>query len=211
MFITFEGMEGCGKSTQVARLGKTLESKGVRVILTFEPGATPAGETIRRILLDRGNSDLVPMAELCLYEADRAQHVTRVVRPALERGDWVVCDRFFDATVVYQGMARGQDPALIRNLNRAATGGLMPDLTFLLDCPVEEGLRRAFDRDRSRSDAGQDRFEREALAFHTAVREGYLEIARTEPDRFAVIDAGRDPDEIEADVLRFVEPLLAGR
>lgn len=210
MFITFEGMEGCGKSTQVDRLGKTLESKGVRVILTFEPGATPAGGKIRRILLDRDNSDLVPMAELCLYEADRAQHVARVVRPALERGDWVVCDRFFDATVVYQGMARGQDPALIRDLNRAATGGLKPDLTFLLDCPVEEGLRRAFQRDRSRSDAGQDRFEREASAFHRAVREGYLEIARNEPERFVVIDAGRGPDEVESDVLRFVEPLLAG-
>lgn len=210
MFITFEGMEGCGKSTQVERLGKSLESRGVRVILTFEPGATPAGETIRRILLDRGNRDLVPMAELCLYEADRAQHVARVVRPALERGDWVVCDRFFDATVVYQGLARGQEMALIRNLNRTVTGGLKPDLTVLLDCPVEEGLRRALQRDRSRSDAGQDRFERETLDFHSAVRDGYLEVARSEPDRFVVIDATQGPDEVESQVLRSVEPWLAG-
>jgi len=210
VFITFEGMEGCGKSTQVERLGKSLESRGVRVILTFEPGATPAGETIRRILLDRGNRDLVPMAELCLYEADRAQHVARVVRPALERGDWVVCDRFFDATVVYQGLARGQEMALIRNLNRTVTGGLKPDLTVLLDCPVEEGLRRALQRDRSRSDAGQDRFERETLDFHSAVRDGYLEVARSEPDRFVVIDATQGPDEVESQVLRSVEPWLAG-
>jgi dTMP kinase len=210
VFITFEGMEGCGKSTQVERLGKSLESRGVRVILTFEPGATPAGETIRRILLDRGNRDLVPMAELCLYEADRAQHVARVVRPALERGDWVVCDRFFDATVVYQGLARGQEMALIRNLNRTVTGGLKPDLTVLLDCPVEEGLRRALQRDRSRSDAGQDRFERETLDFHGAVRDGYLEVARSEPDRFVVIDATQGPDEVESQVLRSVEPWLAG-
>jgi dTMP kinase len=210
VFITFEGMEGCGKSTQVDRLGKTLEARGISAVLTFEPGGTPAGRKIRRILLDRENSDLVPMAELCLYEADRAQHVSRVIRPALERGRWVVCDRFFDATVVYQGVARDQDPGLIRELNLAATGGLRPDLTFLLDCPVEEGLRRAFQRDRTRPDGGQDRFEREAVTFHRAVREGYLEIARREPDRFVVIDAFRGPEEIETDVLRTVEPLLAG-
>lgn len=210
MFITFEGMEGCGKSTQVDRLGKSLTSRGVRAVLTFEPGGTAAGEKMRSILLDRGNHDLVPMAELCLYEADRAQHVARVVRPALDRGDWVICDRFFDATVVYQGLARGQDLTLIRNLNRTVTGGLQPDLTFLLDCPVEEGLRRAFQRNRSRPDPGQDRFEREAVAFHNAVREGYLEIARQEPGRFVVIDASQEPDGVESAIFQSIEPLLAG-
>ncbi len=208
MFITFEGMEGCGKTTQAERLATALTSKGISVLRTFEPGGTRAGEKIRRILLDRENRDLVPMAELCLYEADRAQHVALVIRPALDRGQWVICDRFFDATVVYQGMARGQDLELIRNLNRVVTGGLRPDLTFLLDCPVEEGLGRAFRRNQSLSDAGQDRFEREATAFHRAVRRGYLEIARMEPNRFIVIDASLAPDEVEAVVLQALKPLL---
>ncbi|MFO7784145.1 MAG: dTMP kinase [Thermodesulfobacteriota bacterium] len=211
MFITFEGMEGCGKTTQVERLARALTSRGIRVVRTFEPGGTPAGEKIRRILLDRDNRDLASMAELCLYEADRAQHVAVVIRPALERGDWVICDRFFDATVVYQGMARGQDLELIRDLNRTVTGGIRPDLTFLLDCPVEEGLKRALRRNQSLSDKGQDRFEREAAVFHEAVREGYLEIARMEPDRFVVINASLGPDEVEAVVLQSVEPLVERR
>ncbi len=208
MFITFEGMEGCGKTTQVHRLAESLASRGIRVVRTFEPGGTPAGEKIRRILLDRDNSDLVPTAELCLYEADRAQHVTRVIRPALERGDWVVCDRFCDATVVYQGMARRQDPELIRTLNHTVTGGIRPDRTFLLDCPVEQGLSRAFQRDRSGAAERQDRFEREDLEFHRVVREGYLEIARQEPDRYVVIDASQGPDGIEAAVFESIVPFL---
>lgn len=208
MFITFEGMEGCGKTTQVERLAATLTSRGMSVVRTFEPGGTRAGEKIRRILLDRDNRDLSPMAELCLYEADRAQHVALVIRPALDRGRWVICDRFFDATVVYQGMVRGQDLELIRNLNRVVTGGLRPDRTFLLDCPVEEGLGRALRRNQSLSDDGQDRFEREATAFHRAVRRGYLEIARMEPGRFVVIDASLAPDEVEAVVLESLKPLL---
>lgn len=208
MFITFEGMEGCGKTTQVERLEKALTARGIRVVRTFEPGGTPAGEKIRRILLDRDNRDLSPMAELCLYEADRAQHVARVIRPALDQGNWVLCDRFFDATVVYQGMARRQDLELIRKLNLAVTGGIRPDLTFLLDCPVEEGLARALRRNQSVSDDGQDRFEREEAAFHRAVREGYLELARMEPDRFVVINAFTGPDQVEAAVLQSIEPLL---
>jgi dTMP kinase len=213
LFITFEGMEGCGKTTQVERLAKTLASRGIPVIRTFEPGGTPCGDKIRRILLDRANRDLDPMAELCLYEADRAQHVAQVIRPALERGIWVICDRFFDATVVYQGMARGQDLELIRALNSKVTGGIRPDLTVLLDCPVGQGLKRAFQRNRSlgtRGEASQDRFEREAAAFHEAVRRGYLELARLEPDRFVIIDASPGPDEVESIVLQALGPLLPG-
>lgn len=209
MFITFEGMEGCGKTTQVERLEMSLASRGISVVRTFEPGGTPAGDKIRRILLDRENQDLSPVAELCLYEADRAQHVALVIRPALDRGQWVVCDRFYDATVVYQGIARGQDLALIELLNSIVTKGIRPDLTFLLDCPVEEGLKRALGRRQSVSEKGQDRFEREAVAFHELVREGYLKIARMEPDRFVVINASLDPDEVEAVVLRSVEALAA--
>jgi dTMP kinase len=209
LFITFEGMEGCGKTTQVERLEMSLASRGISVVRTFEPGGTPAGDKIRRILLDRENQDLSPVAELCLYEADRAQHVALVIRPALDRGQWVVCDRFYDATVVYQGIARGQDLALIELLNSIVTKGIRPDLTFLLDCPVEEGLKRALGRRQSVSEKGQDRFEREAVAFHELVREGYLKIARMEPDRFVVINASLDPDEVEAVVLGSVEALAS--
>jgi len=187
----------------------SLASRGISVVRTFEPGGTPAGDKIRRILLDRENQDLSPMAELCLYEADRAQHVALVIRPALDRGQWVVCDRFYDATVVYQGIARGQDLELIELLNSIVTKGIRPDLTFLLDCPVEEGLKRALGRRQSVSEKGQDRFEREAVAFHELVREGYLKIARMEPDRFVVINASLDPDEVEAVVLGSVEALAS--
>lgn len=208
MFITFEGIEGCGKTTQVDRLVRVLKARNVSLVRTFEPGGTDAGARIRRILLDRGNRDLVPMAELCLYEADRAQHVAQVIRPALDRGAWVICDRFFDATVVYQGMARGQDPALIDRLNRAATGGIRPDRTFLLDCPVEAGLERAIRRNQSLPDAGQDRFEREELHFHRSVRQGYLELAQKEPERFVVIDAARDADRMEQEIFGHLAPRL---
>ncbi|MFP4036254.1 MAG: dTMP kinase [Desulfobacteraceae bacterium] len=205
MFITFEGIEGCGKSTQLVRLAASLEYRGVPVLRTFEPGGTRIGEEFRRILLANRNKDLCPLAELLLYEADRSQHVSSVIRPALERGEWVVCDRFCDATTAYQGAARGQDPELIRILNAAATGGLVPDLTFLLDCPVEEGLARAMRREAAGAQVGQDRFERESLAFHQSVREGYLRIAREEPDRFEVIDASQDMETVEAEILRRLE------
>lgn len=208
MFITFEGMEGCGKSTQAKRLANTLAGRGIRVVRTFEPGGTPVGNKIRRILLDRDSRDLAPMAELLLYEADRAQHVARIIKPALDRGEWVICDRFFDATVVYQGIARRQDPELIISLNLAVTGGISPDMTFLLDCPVEVGLNRALRRNSVQPDEGQDRFEREERAFHEAVREGYLTVARKETDRFVVIDASQEPDQVEAAVHLSVTPLL---
>ena len=207
-FITFEGIEGSGKSTQAARLAAYLESLDLEVVLTREPGGTSVGTQIRPILLSAANEDLDPLAELFLYEADRAQHTARVVAPALEAGSWVVCDRFMDATTVYQGIVRGLSAELVENLNGLASGKIRPHLTFLVDCPVEVGLARA-----RRREAGgdQDRFEREKREFHEAVRQGYLSIAAAEPERFAVMDGTLGVDELETAVRRRVDKLIVKR
>lgn len=205
MFITFEGIEGCGKTTQIKRLTRNLQKEGIPCRATLEPGGTAVGRKIRRILLDSRNKGLTALAELMLYEADRAQHVEEVIKPALERNLWVVSDRFFDATVVYQGFARGQDRRLILDLNKKAAQGLVPDLTFLLDCPVEVGLARAT----SRNNKGQDRFEREKIAFHRKVREGYLSLARKDRKRFAVVDATQSVNALEKEILERMRPLLS--
>jgi len=204
LFVTFEGMEGCGKTTQVKRLTRRLEGLGVPVIVTLEPGGTSIGKKIRRVLLDSRNKALTPLAELMLYAADRAQHVQEIIQPALRTGKWVICDRFSDATVVYQGAARGQDRNLIRLLNKVVTQGIRPHLTFLLDCPVEVGLRRAL----RRSMKGQDRFEREALSFHRRVRNGYLDLARKNKKRIVILDAAASRKEIETEILRHLAPFL---
>ena len=208
MFITFEGIEGCGKTTQVRRFVKRLKRLGISLITTLEPGGTRIGRDIRKILLDPRNKNLSPFAELILYAADRAQHVEEIIKPALDEGKWVVCDRFLDATVVYQGIARGQDMELIRILNEKATQGIRPDITYLLDCPVDMGLGRALKRNEAESQKGQDRFEREALDFHKAVREGYLALARENQDRFVVIDATLPKDEVEREIFQHMEPFL---
>ncbi|MFC1892261.1 dTMP kinase, partial [Thermodesulfobacteriota bacterium] len=166
MFITFEGIEGCGKTTQIKRFVERLEHEsGVQLVKTFEPGGTEIGSRIRKILLDSRNKNLSHIAELMLYAADRAQHIEETILPALEKGKWVVCDRFYDATVAYQGTARGMDMELIHLLNDRVMRGVKPDLTLLLDCPVETGLTRALERNKL-SMEGQDRFEREKLDFH---------------------------------------------
>ncbi|MBW2064525.1 MAG: dTMP kinase [Deltaproteobacteria bacterium] len=208
MFITFEGIEGCGKSTQVKRLGKVLAELGIEFISTFEPGGTRIGQKIRRILLDPENHGLTPLAELLLYAADRAQHVEEVIRPALEAGKWVICDRFTDATLVYQGAARGQDMEMIRVLNDKVTHGISPDITFLLDCPEETGLKRARARISRESAGDQDRFEREEMAFHGKVRQAYLELARSESKRFIVIDGTMPKEDVAGDILRHLVPHL---
>lgn len=208
MFITFEGIEGCGKTTQVERFAKRLKGRGISLITTFEPGGTRIGKDIRKILLDPRNMNLSPLTELILYAADRAQHVEELIRPALDAGSWVICDRFFDATVVYQGMARGQDMELIGILNEEVTQGIQPDITFLLDCPVDVGLNRALERNKTQSQNGQDRFEREALDFHKTVREGYLDLARKNQDRFVIIDATLPEDEVEDKIFQHMEPFL---
>jgi dTMP kinase len=204
VFITFEGIEGCGKSTQAKRLGKTLGRMGIAHVMTFEPGGTTIGRHVRRVLLDSKNKALNPLSELMLYAADRAQHVEEIIKPALKAGKWVICDRFSDATVVYQGAARGQDRKLIRLLNNVVTEGIRPHLTFLLDCPVEMGLRRALGRNMK----GQDRFEKEALSFHVRVRKGYLDLARKNKKRFVILDAMASRKEIEAEIIRHVERFL---
>ena len=206
LFITFEGIEGCGKTTQIKRLADRLEGYGLPLVTTLEPGGTDIGRRIRRILLDAKSKDLTPLTELILYIADRTQHVEEVIKPALEAGKWVLCDRFFDATMAYQGSARGQDEALIGFLNEMATQGLVPDLTFLLDCPVEVGLQRARKRDSQGTQKGQDRFEREAVAFHLKVRDAYLALAETHSKRFAVIDASVDRDVMEKAILDRLKP-----
>ena len=208
MFITFEGIEGCGKTTQIRRLATRLTTHRVPVVLTLEPGGTRTGERIRGILLDSRNRNLSPLSELMLYVADRAQHVAEVIQPAIEQGKWVLCDRFTDATVAYQGIARGLDLRLIRALNDRSTRGIKPDKTFLLDCPVELGLARALHRNKTGKAKGEDRFEREQKAFHRMVREGYLRLARKEPQRFIVIRSDASKAEVEENIFSYVEPFM---
>jgi len=192
MFITFEGIEGSGKSTQAKELHKKLNQIGIPSVLTREPGGTEIGASIRKILLDARNTGLSGLAELFLYEADRAQHVEEQIIPALNAGQWVICDRYLDATVAYQGYARNQDTGLLNALNKHASHGLLPDVTFLLDCPVEYGLKRARNREAAlpaNKEFGFDRFENENFLFHEKVRAGYLAIADENPDRFFKISA----------------------
>ncbi len=190
------------------RFAKRLKGLEISLITTLEPGGTRIGKDIRKILLDSRNKNLSPLTELILYAADRAQHVAEVIKPALNQGKWVICDRFFDATVVYQGIARGQDMNLIRTLNAQVTQGIQPDVTFLLDCPVDMGLNRALERNEAQSQKGQDRFEREAMGFHRAVREGYLDLARKKQDRFVIVDATLPKDEVEKKIFQHIEPHL---
>ena len=208
MFVTFEGIEGCGKTTQVRRLVKRMAEMGIPVICTLEPGGTDIGDKIRRILLDARHTNLLPLTELLLYEADRAQHVEEVIRPALKQGRWVICDRFCDATTVYQGVARGQNMERVETLNVWVTQGVRPDRTFLLDCPVELGLERAHSRNRELSDQGQDRFEQEQVDFHARVRQGYLELAHADAERFVIIDASQTEDRLEQEIFRHLRPYL---
>lgn len=203
-FITFEGIEGCGKTTQESRLSETLAERGYPVVVTREPGGCAIAEQIRAILLDAENRALVPLAELLLYAAARAQHVEEVVKPALDAGKIVICDRFTDATAAYQGYGRSLDLELIAGLNRLATGGFSPDLTILLDCPEEVGLSRAMARINSSEGAREERFEQESLAFHRMVRQGYLSLAAAEPDRFVVMDGTRGIEETAAAVAETV-------
>ena len=192
MFITLEGIEGCGKTTQMAHIARFLEDRGRSCVQTREPGGTRIGEKLRAILLDPAHRHLAPGAELLLYTADRVQHVQEIIGPALDAGQTVLCDRFFDATLVYQGYARGLDRRLIQTLHDLLLGGLRPDLTLLLDLDPAVGLRRAWRQlDSGSRGAGESRFEKEALAFHRKVRAGYLELAAEARERFAVVDAAQ--------------------
>jgi len=197
MFITFEGPEGSGKSTQIARARHYLAGKGLIVLRTREPGGTPIADQIRTVLLDADNHEMTAAAELFLYFSSRAQHVAAKIKPALDRGEIVLCDRFADSTWAYQGYARGLGVELVEQLNEMATGGLQPDLTLLYDLPVEVGLARARKRaEQLAADQREDRFEREELDFHRKLREGFLLLAERHPQRFRIIDATGDEEEV---------------
>ena len=191
-FIAFEGGEGAGKSTQERLLTDALVARGHAVTRTREPGGTPAGEAIRHVLLSPEYTGLDPRAEALLFAAARGEHVARVVRPALARGEVVICDRYLDSSVAYQGYGRDLGPERVRDLSLWATGGLLPDLTVLLDVDPAIGLSRFVDR---------DRLEAEPLAYHQRVRAGFLELAAADPGRYLVLDAQQDADAIAEAVL----------
>ena len=212
MFITLEGIEGCGKSTQQRLLAEWLTGRGLRVVTTREPGGSPLGVALRRILLSSATTSLTGRAELFLYLADRAQHVATVIRPALAAGEVVVSDRFADSTVAYQGHGRGLEVRLLQQLNAAAVDGTWPDLTLLLDLDPAVGLTRARQRNTQAAAAtGEDegRFEAESLAFHGRVRQGFLELAAAEPHRFVVIDASLPLEGVTAAIQAAVAQKLA--
>jgi dTMP kinase len=212
LFITFEGIEGCGKTTQIGHLTSFLERTHQPFLLTREPGGTEIGQKIREILLFSDNIRIQPMAELLLYAADRAQHYYQVIQPARAEGKIVLCDRFIDATIAYQGFGRGLDPNWIEQIHAHSVENVKPDLTFLLDLPVEEGLKRVWQRTKKNKGThfvkvpdnynqlelhfdhliDQDRIEREAFNFHQRIREGYLTLARKEPHRILVLDGMKD-------------------
>ncbi len=205
-FITLEGIEGSGKTTQTRIAADALRAGGYRVTVTHEPGGTRAGEAIRAIFLDPAVS-LNVASELLLVLADRAQHVREKLEPALARGEIVISDRYSDSTVAYQGYGRGFDLQLLAELNRLASDGMKPDLTIVLDCPVETGLDRT--RKRARGDIRRpDRFEGEDVGFHRKVRDGFLMIAAAEPARVTVVDSARDLDAVTADIRRAIDNLI---
>jgi len=204
LFITLEGIEGAGKSTVATWVREWLDRRAIRVTLTREPGGTALAERVRQVVLERGEERLSPVTETLLMFAARGIHVENLIRPALARGEWVVCDRFTDATLAYQGGGRGIDPSWIASLASLVQAGLRPDCTLLLDLPVPLGLERA----RSRHAGATDRFEEEAQAFFERVRAAYLELASREPKRIRVIDASVPLEAVERQVATVLEQLL---
>jgi len=194
-FITFEGIDGCGKTTQFRLLAQWLRDRGKDVVETVEPGGTAIGQQIRRILLDPSSADIQPRAELLLYFASRAQNVDQVIRPALDAGRIVLCDRFTDSTLAYQGSGRGLDTKVVRDLDRIACRGLKPDVTFLIDIDLETSLMRARRRN-ERLGPAESRIDEESAAFHERVRQGYLALANAEPERIVLIDGAASIGEV---------------
>ena len=204
LFITLEGCEGCGKSTQAKALWRKLSRLGIPTELIYEPGSTALGNRLRHMLKARNQSAITPEAELLLFAACRAQLVTEVIRPSLQKGKIVICDRFADSTTVYQGYGRGIDLATINTINKLATQEIMPDLTILLDIPIQQGL----DRKQAKM---KDRFETEESAFHNNVRDGYIRLATEEPERWLIIDATLTKEEIGKTIWGRVNQLLQAR
>lgn len=209
-FITFEGPEGSGKSTHVRLLAEYLTRCGIEVLCTREPGGTPTGEAIRGLLQHNGSGEVpVPRAEVLLFLASRAQHVERLIRPALEQGAWVLCDRFDDSTFAYQGYGRGFGLDELRVVNQFATHGLKPDLTVLLDVMPETSRGRLLAR-QSRTSTPPDRIESEVPEFHDRLRNGFLELARQDPERFVVVATEREQEQVAADIREAVAVRLPG-
>jgi dTMP kinase len=208
-FITFEGIDGCGKSTHIASLARYLSSLGVVHLTTFEPGGTSFGAQVRSLVLSQETAGMGAVAELMLYAADRAEHVRTVIGPALGEGRLVVCDRFTDSSVAFQGYGRGLDLSLIAELNRIATGGLQPDLTILLDLdPVVAASRLESRIAGTAEKRAADRFDREALDFHSRVRQGYLRLVQAQPGRIRPIDSSGEPDAVQDRIRSEVQYLV---
>ncbi len=209
LFMTFEGIEGCGKTTQTKIFVDTLHHRDIPVILTREPGGTRIGDQIRKIVLHADNTDMTPMTELLLYEASRAQHVQQVILPNLRNGIHVVCDRYGDASVAYQGVGRNLTPQLVKEANRLATGGLQPHLTILIDIDPQLGLSRARARNLAFDFAIQEgRFEEEDLVFHRKVRQGYLALAHEHPERFRIVDGSGSLEEVSRQIRDIALPFF---
>jgi dTMP kinase len=205
MLITFEGIEGSGKSTQAKRLKAWLQQNNIPCILTREPGGTDIGKHIRSLLLDPNHTVMSPMTELMLYMADRAQHLAELIIPAMKQGKMILCDRFYDATTVYQGIARQIDMKTILQLHHIILADLKPAKTLLFDLPVEQGLSRAWKRIHAdQSEQNENRFEKESIQFHEQVRKGYLDLTTKEPDRFVIVDAGQSEKTVFDDVVSII-------
>ena len=208
-FVTFEGGEGSGKTTQIALAASWLKERGILALSTAEPGGTPLGRKIREFLLNRGSCSIGAEAELLLFVAARAQHVRETILPALEAGQWVLCDRFTDATLAYQGFGRGIDAGLIKTLNAFSALSVTPKMTLLLDLPVSTALTRAKRRAAgSTPETAEDRFEHENLDFHARIRKGYLSLAAGEPERFRIIDGAADVETVHREVCHSLTELL---
>jgi dTMP kinase len=207
-FITFEGIDGSGKSTQLRMLANYLKEAGCEVVVTREPGGTPVGNRLRAALLD-AHEEVDPLTELLVFAADRAQHVRRVLRPAIESGQVIISDRYADATVAYQGAGRGFSPELIAEIVQLATEGLKPDLTVLFDLSVEESISRTSRRSNDKHKG--DRLDAEAADFHVRVHSAYLELARAEPQRVKIVETNRPPEETHKRVKEIVVPFLKSR
>jgi len=209
MLITFEGIEGSGKSTQAKRIEAWLQNQNISCIRTREPGGTDIGMHIRRILLDPNHTSMSPMTELLLYMADRAQHLAELIRPEMALKKLILCDRFYDATTVYQGIARQIDMETIINLHHIVLSGLEPNKTLLFDLPAEQGLDRAWARIHSgQTEQNENRFEKESILFHQKVRKGYLDLAKNAPDRFVIVNAGQSEKRVFEDVVSIFERFI---
>ncbi len=206
IFITLEGIEGSGKSTQIRHVYDFLKQAGLRCVITREPGGTIIGRKIRSILLDPDSIHIDPVAELLLYASDRAQHIREIILPLIQAGEVVICDRYFDATLAYQGFARGLDMGFIHELHRLACRNLMPDLTILLDLPPDTGLARAWKQlETGYRPGNESRFERETFTFHERVRAGYLELAGAEPNRFRIVDASPNERQVQEQIIEVLK------